>query len=130
MINSKQKGARFERALAKIFTQHGYESRRTQQYCGASEDSADVIGLPYIHVEAKHYAKQAFSYDWIDQAKRDAKGKLPAVFHKIDNHEILVTMTLEDWFEIYREYEAGRSLYGESKAVLEFGDIPTMQSAT
>lgn len=110
MINSKQKGARFERTLAKAFREQGYEARRTQQYCGATEESSDVIGLPYIHVEAKHYAKKAFDYDWIDQAKRDAKDKLPAVFHKTDNHEILVTMALDDWFRIYREYEAGRSL--------------------
>lgn len=110
MVNSKQKGARFERSLAKLFTEQGYEARRTQQYCGATEEASDVVGLPYIHVEAKHYKKQAFDYDWMDQAKRDAKDKIPAVFHKIDNHEVLVTMTLDDWFTIYREYEAGRSL--------------------
>ena len=110
MINSKQKGARFERALAKLFTEQGYDSRRTQQYCGATEESSDVVGLPYIHVEAKHYKRQAFDYDWMAQAKRDANGNIPAVFHKIDNHEVLVTMTLEDWFTIYREYEAGRAL--------------------
>ena len=119
MINSKEKGARFERTLAKLFTEQGYESRRTQQYCGATEESSDVVGLPYIHVEAKHYKRQAFDYDWMDQAKRDAQGKLPAVFHKTDNHEVLVTMTLNDWFEIYREYENGRSLYGETKAEME-----------
>jgi len=112
MVNSKQKGARFERTLAKIFRDEGYDgARRTQQYCGATEESSDVVGLPYIHVEAKHYKKQAFSYDWIDQAKRDAKDdKIPVVFHKTDNHEILVTMTLEDWFKLYREFEAGFSL--------------------
>ena len=110
MINSKQKGARFERALAKLFTEQGYDSRRTQQYCGATEESSDVRGLPYIHVEAKHYKKQAFDYDWMEQAKRDCNGNIPAVFHKIDNHEVLVTMTLDDWFKIYREYEAGRTL--------------------
>lgn len=111
MVNSKQKGARFERALAKVFTEQGYKARRTQQYCGATEEASDVVGLPYIHVEAKHYARQAFSYDWIDQAKRDSKnGNIPAVFHKTDNHEILVTMTLDDWFTIYREYEAGKHL--------------------
>ena len=110
MINSKQKGARFERLLASKFREYGYEARRTQQYCGATEESSDVIGLPYIHVEAKHYKNKAFDYDWIDQAKRDAKEKIPAVFHKTDNHEILVTMTLEDWFTIYREYEAGQAM--------------------
>ena len=115
MVNSKQKGARFERALAKAFREQGYEARRTQQYCGATEESSDVIGLPYIHVEAKHYAKKAFDYDWIDQAKRDAKDKIPAVFHKTDNHEVLVTMTMEDWFTISREYEAGRGINDTDK---------------
>lgn len=120
MINSKQKGARFERTLAKLFREQGYdEARRTQQYCGATEESSDVVGLPYIHVEAKHYKKQAFDYAWMDQAKSEAHGKLPAVFHKTDNHEVLVTMPLNDWFEIYREYENGRSLYGETKAEME-----------
>lgn len=128
MKNSREKGARFERALAKIFTNEGYPSDRTAQHCGKTGDAPDVIGLPFIHVEAKHYAKQAFSYDWIDQAKRDCKeGKLPAVFHKTDYHEILVTMTLNDWFEIYREYEAGMSMpadipffSGMDEAVKEF----------
>ena len=110
MVNSKQKGARFERALAKAFREQGYEARRTQQYCGATEESSDVIGLPYIHVEAKHYAKKAFDYEWMYQAKREAKDSIPAVFHKTDNHEILVTMTLDDWFKIYREFEAGESI--------------------
>jgi hypothetical protein len=110
MINSKQKGARFERALAKMFIEQGYDSRRTQQYCGATEEASDVTGLPYIHVEAKHYKKQAFDYDWMEQAKRDAKDNIPAVFHKIDNHEVLVTMTLDDWFKLYREYEASMQI--------------------
>ena len=36
------------------------------------------------------------------------KNELPAVFHKKNNAEILVTMTFDDWMQIYREYEAGR----------------------
>lgn len=106
MVNSKQKGARFERTLAKMFREQGYEARRTQQYCGATEDASDVVGLPYIHVEAKHYKNRAFDYEWMEQAKRDAKDNIPAVFHKTDNHKVLVTMTLDDWFKLYREYEA------------------------
>lgn len=110
MVNSKQKGARFERTLAKMFREQGYEARRTQQYCGATEDASDVVGLPYIHVEAKHYKNRAFDYEWMEQAKRDAKDNIPAVFHKTDNHEVLVTMTLDDWFKLYREFEAGMAL--------------------
>jgi len=114
--NSKQKGARFERTLAGLFRDQGYgEARRTAQYCGNTGDASDVVGLPGIHVEAKHQEKMCL-YDWIAQAKRDAaangKGNLPAVFHKKNNAEILVTMTLDDWFNLYREWEAGFDLKG------------------
>lgn len=109
-INSKQKGARFERELAAKFREHGYDARRTQQYCGNTGDASDVIGLRGIHIEAKHQ-EQMRLYEWIAQAKRDAenggKGNLPAVFHKKNYSEILVTMTLEDWMNLYREWEAG-----------------------
>jgi Holliday junction resolvase len=107
-VNSKQKGARFERTLASKFREHGYEARRTAQYCGNTGDAADVIGLPGLHVEAKHQETMRL-YDWMAQAKRDAKGsgKLPAVFHKKNNASILVTMELDDFMEIYKEWEAG-----------------------
>lgn len=129
-VNSRDKGARFERALASLFKEQGYDAERTAQHCGKNGDAPDVKGLPYIHVEAKHYKKQAFSYDWIDQAKRDcSEGNLPAVFHKTDYHEVLVTMTLDDWFKLYREYEASMSLpedipffSGMNEAIKEFDE--------
>ena len=112
-INSKKKGARFERLLASKFREYGYDVRRTAQYCGKTGDAADVIGLTGIHVEAKH-AEQMRLYEWIAQAKRDAEsggGKsIPAVFHKKNNAEILVTMTLDNWMNLYREWEAGHDL--------------------
>lgn len=113
-INSKQKGARFERALASIFREYGFEdSRRTAQYCGNSGDASDVVGLPNIHVEAKHQERMML-YEWIAQARRDAeangKGNLPTVFHKKNNAEILVTMTLTDWMILYREYYSGMEI--------------------
>ena len=115
-VNSKQKGARFERTLASKFREYGYDdARRTAQYCGNTGDASDVIGLPGIHVEAKHQ-EQMRLYEWMAQAKHDAeaggKGNLPAVFHKKNNAEILVTMELEDWFNLYREWEAGFDLKG------------------
>ena len=106
-VNSKQKGARFERALAGKLREHGYDCRRGQQYSGANGD-ADVVGLPGLHIEAKHREKMQL-YGWMAQAKRDSEGtgSLPAVFHKKNNAPILVTMELDDFMEIYREYEAG-----------------------
>ena len=110
--NSKQKGARFERSLAAKFRDYGYDARRTAQYCGNTGDASDVVGLPGIHIEAKHQEKM-YLYDWMAQAIRDAEaggsGALPAVFHKKNNAEILVTMTLDDWMCLYREWEAGQT---------------------
>lgn len=115
-VNSKQKGARFERQLASKFREHGYQARRTAQYCGNTGDASDVVGLPGLHIEAKHQETMRL-YEWISQAKRDAeasgKGNLPAVFHKKNYAEILVTMRLEDWFNLYREWEAGFDLRSE-----------------
>ena len=110
-VNSKQKGARFERTLAAKFREYGYDARRTAQYCGNTGDASDVVGLPGIHIEAKHQERMQL-YEWMAQAKRDAagKGNLPVVFHKKNNAEILVTMTLEDWMNLYREWEAGHNL--------------------
>ena len=112
-VNSKQKGARFECQLASRFREYCYDTRRTAQYCGNTGDASDVIGLPGIHVEAKHQERMQL-YEWMAQAKRDAAAgggnALPAVFHKKNNAEILVTMTLEDWFNLYREWEAGHEV--------------------
>jgi len=109
--HAKEKGARFERSLASKFREYGYsESRRTAQYCGNTGDASDVVGLPGLHIEAKHQETMRL-YDWVDQARRDAtaggEGRLPAVFHKKNNAEILVTMTLDDFMTIYSEFAAG-----------------------
>ena len=113
-VNSKQKGARFERELAARFREYGYrDSRRTAQYCGNTGDASDVVGLPGLHIEAKHQETMRL-YDWIEQAIRDAKAggenRLPAVFHKKNYAEILVTMTFDDFMTIYREWEASMEL--------------------
>ena len=111
-VNSKQKGARYEREVAILLRNHGYDARRSVQYSGRTEESADVVGLPYIHIECKHYANRAFDYDWIDQAKRDAQDNIPIVIHRTDNHRNLVTMDFEDWMRIYTEFEASMDLRG------------------
>lgn len=101
MTNSKQKGARGERELSSKLKEYGYATRRGQQYCGANGD-ADVVGLEGIHIECKRVEKLNI-YDAISQAKADAKEEeLPAVFHRKDRCEWLVTMTLEDWIKLYR----------------------------
>ena len=102
-VNSRQKGARFERQLANLLKEHGYECRRGQQYCGANGD-ADVVGLEGIHIEAKAVERLNI-HEAMNQAINDAReGELPAVFHKKNRQKILVTMTLEDWLEMYKVF--------------------------
>lgn len=99
---SKRKGKNYELEIAGILKEQGYDCRRTSQYCGNTEESSDVIGLEGIHIECKRYASKGWNYEWMEQAKRDAKeGNLPAVFHRTDRHENLVTMTLKDWLFLY-----------------------------
>ena len=102
-INSKTKGSAGERELAKKLKEYGYDCRRGQQYCGANGD-ADVVGLEGIHIECKRVERLNIDEAML-QAIRDRKAdELPAVFHRKNNHKWLVTMTFEDWIELYKEW--------------------------
>ena len=102
-MNSRAKGAAGERELAKKLREYGYDCRRGQQYCGANGD-ADVIGLPGIHIECKRVERLNID-DAMLQAIRDRReGEYPAVFHRKNNGKWMVTMLLDDWQEIYREW--------------------------
>lgn len=112
MTKSKAKGAKGERELAKLLREYGYKTRRGQQYCGSNGD-ADVVGLPGIHIECKRVERLNI-YEAMVQAESDkAANTLPVVFHRKNNHPWLVTMDIADWIEIYREWEAGKSLEQE-----------------
>ena len=102
MKNSKAKGARYEREIAHILKTYGYNARRTQQYCGATDESSDVVGLDGFHIECKHYANTGFKYEWLDQAIRDCNNNIPIVVHKIDRKESVVTLRLTDFLEIIK----------------------------
>lgn len=104
MTNSRKKGKAYELHIAGLFRSEGYNARRGQQYSGANGD-ADVIGVRGVHIECKAREKTQL-YDWIAQAKKDAKnGDLPVVIHKKNYCADLVTMEFSDWIKLYREYE-------------------------
>ncbi|MBS5606293.1 hypothetical protein [Enterocloster lavalensis] len=112
--SQREKGKRGERELAGQLREYGYDCRRGQQYCGRS-GAADVVGLPGIHIECKRVERLNL-HDAMDQAVRDAGAlpedgrPFPAVFHRRDHEEWLVTMRLEEWIHLYREWESGREL--------------------
>lgn len=105
MTNSRQKGARAERQLAKELRKYGYEdARRGQQFSGANGD-ADVTGLDKIHIECKHVERLNI-HDAMEQSKRDARdNETPVVMHKKNRTNWLVTMELIDWIQLYKEWE-------------------------
>lgn len=101
-VNSRQKGARFERHIANLLKAHGFEnSRRGQQYCGANGD-ADVVGVPGVHIEAKAVERLNI-YEAMEQSIRDAtENETPVVIHKKNRKPILVTMLFDDWIKLYK----------------------------
>lgn len=105
MTNSRQKGARGEREIAKILRQRGYDARRGQQYCGINGD-ADVIGLPGVHIEVKRVEALNIGKAML-QAENDRRDdKVPAVFHRKNAESWKVTMWFDDWINMYEKAQA------------------------
>lgn len=109
MINSRQKGATFEREIAKAFTAEGFPAKRGAQVSqgswGISAPDVIVPCLPDFHIECKRHGRARFDLDAaIAQAEADGgPGKMSAVIHRKDNCRRLVTMTFEDWCLLVRE---------------------------
>ena len=103
MTDSRAKGVRGERELAKKLREFGFHARRGQQYSGANGD-ADVIGVPDIHIECKWVEKLNINKA-IRQSLNDARqGEKAVVMHKKNGEKWLVTMTLADWIELYNAW--------------------------
>lgn len=107
-VNSREKGKRGEREWAGICRDEGYNVRRGQQYNGL--EGADCVGLPGIHQEVKRV--QALNIEQaMQQSTKDAKeGEIPIVAHRKNGEKWKVTMWAEDWFKLYREWEAGQEV--------------------
>lgn len=108
-MNSKQKGKRGELEFAKLCRDMGYDVRRTAQYCGNTGDASDCVGLPGIHIEVKRTERLSI-YDAMAQAIWDSRnsGDIPIVAHRRNDSQWLIIMESDDWFKLYREWEAGR----------------------
>ena len=104
-INSKRKGNEAERELAAILREYGYQARRGVQFCGLNGD-ADVIGLQGVHIEVKR-VEHLNIHEAMKQSIRDAReGEKPIVAHRRNRGEWMITMRLDDFIELYREWES------------------------
>lgn len=104
MVNSRQKGKRTELELAHKLTElTGIECRRSQQYAGINGD-ADVIGLPFLHIESKAVERLRLR-EAMSQSENDAKeDEIPVVMHKQNRKPWLVTLNLEDFITLYKAW--------------------------
>lgn len=115
MINSRQKGAAFEREVAKAFTAEGFPAKRgaqvTQGSWGLSAPDVIVPCLPEWHFECKRHGRSRFDLDAaVAQALRDGKGAKTAVIHRKDHCEMLVTVTFGRFTDMLRNSDDVESL--------------------
>jgi len=103
-VNSRQKGARYEREIARYLDENGFPSHRGQQFSGG-KDSPDVVSPDFpLHIEAK-FVERLDLYGAMTQSIRDAGDKPPSVIHRRKNSESLITMRLEDFISILNQQE-------------------------
>lgn len=109
MINSKQKGSKGEREWAKFCREQGYDVRRSQQYNGMAEGEGDCVGLPHIYQEVKRVQNINVTavMERVIQDAGDGDMWIPIVAWRKDRGRWYVAMKAEDWFMMYREWEAG-----------------------
>jgi len=100
MLNSKNKGKASELEVVHILQEHGFEARRTAQYCGNTGDAADVISNLPFHIEVKHQEKLKIE-EWWNQAERDAKGKMPLLVFRKNRQKWRVVLDFETFLTFF-----------------------------
>ena len=103
--SSQRKGAQGERELAELLHEAlGVDTKRGAIPYGGS---ADVEGLPLVHIECKRVENLSL-YKAFEQSVRDAAktGEIPTVFHRRNRKPWLVVMSINDWLRFYRAFSA------------------------
>ena len=103
---SREKGARFERQIAKILREYGYEAERGCQHKGG-KDSPDVKhNMKGIHIEAKN-VEHLNIWSALEQSERDAgEDEKAVVIFKRNRSKIFVAMEMSTWMELYKAWES------------------------
>lgn len=101
MVDSRAKGVRAERELARLLSDAGFPARRGQQRAGGA-DSPDVVcpTLPF-HFEVKRTERLRI-HEAMAQARRDADGQIPVVVHRRSREPWLAVIALEDLLQLLR----------------------------
>ncbi len=98
---SQRKGKNGELELAELLRSYGYNVQRGGSMTFGSVP--DLFGLPGVHIEVKRVERLNIS-EAMAQAVRDADrfhDGLPAVFHRRNREQWLVTLRLADFMKLY-----------------------------
>lgn len=108
-INSRDKGARYERHIAEVLREHGYEAERGCQHSGG-KDSPDVKhNMKGIHLECKA-VEHLNLWNALAQSERDAgTNEIPIVVFKRNRSKDYVALSLEDFLKIVGESQKGQN---------------------
>ena len=106
---SRRKGAQYERALVRLFRQAmpGAEIRRGLQSRGG-EEVADVE-CPVLWVEAKRGKKPNIRGALRQAIEAAPKGRIPIAVVRDDRAAAIVTLLLDDFLELVREWWEARA---------------------
>lgn len=110
MINSKIKGKVGELEAAHFLTDIGLPAYRSQQFKGAG-DAADVRfhdpelnKMTHIEVKRNEHLNVVLA---LEQASRDAaEGQVPIVMHRKNKTPWMVTLTAQDYWEMFRAWRS------------------------
>ena len=101
VINSRAKGADYERKIAKLLTSRGFKARRGNQFNGMWDADVETEYFPY-HIEAKK-VQVLNIFKAYEQSDRDSKAtskKTPIVIHAKNNTKTMVTIELHDFLNL------------------------------
>lgn len=99
---ARAKGSNFERMVSKYLTEKlGVPVKRV--ICSGINGEGDLEGLP-VHVELKRQERLALNQYFLHELpKAEAKGLPLVLIHKRNHEQAYVTMTLDDWTNLFKE---------------------------
>lgn len=100
---SQSKGRRGEFGLAVKLREAGFNDVQPSPALNYGT-CPDLVGLPGVHIECK-YVERLNLHTAFEQAKHDAEkfqDGAPTVFHRRSRESWLVTMSIDDWIQMYK----------------------------
>ena len=101
-IKSQRKGRSGELELVRVLNEYGIPAEPGEAISYGR--TPDVVGVPGIHPEVKRVESLNVTKAMM-QAIRDSQkfgDGAPVVFHRKNRTQWLVTMTLNDWIQLYK----------------------------